>query len=191
MPEVLARLDTTDLLAIALGAALLVFGRRLYWLALGGAGFFAGLWIAGRIFERSSSWVELGLGFLLGVAGAALAVFVQKLAIGIAGFVLGGASALWIASRIDPAVLEQPSAWLLVAGIVGAVVGIGLASTLFEASLIAFSSLAGALLIASRSHLGSPRETWLFLALLAVGVLAQSRRRRRRPLPASRNNASA
>lgn len=180
MQEILTHLTTTDVLAIAVGAALLVFGRRLYWLALGGVGFFTGLWLAGQIFERSSSWVDLGLGFLLGIGGAVLAIFVQKLAIGIAGFVLGGASALWIASLFDPAILETPSPWLLAAGIVGAVVGGAMASTLFEASLIAFSSLAGALLIASRSHLGSPRENWLFLILLAVGFLAQSHRRRRR-----------
>lgn len=181
MQEVLGQLGTTDVLAIAGGAALLLFGRRLYWLALGGAGFFAGLWLAGEIFERISSWVDLGLGFLLGVAGAALAIFVQKLAIGIAGFVAGGAAALWVISLFDESVLQQPSLWLLAAGIVGAVVGTALASTLFEASLIAFSSLVGALLIASRSGLGAPRESWLFVVLLAVGLLAQSRRRRRAP----------
>jgi hypothetical protein len=180
MQEALAHLNLTDVLAICVGAALLIFGRRLYWLALGGAGFFTGLWLAGQVLERSSSWVDLGLGFLFGIAGALLAIFVQKLAIGIAGFILGAASALWLASLFDPTILEQPSPWLLAAGIAGAVVGIAMASTLFEASLIAFSSLAGALLIASRSHLGPPRESWLFLVLLAVGVLAQSYRRRRR-----------
>ncbi len=180
MQDLLSQWTATDAAAIAVGAALLVFGRRLYWLALGGAGFFAGLWLAGQIFERTSSWVDLGLGFLVGIAGAVLAIFVQKLAVGIAGFALGGASALWIASLFDPTILERPTIWLLVAGIVGAVVGIALASTLFEATLIAFTSLTGALMIAARSHLGPPRESWLFLILLAIGVLIQSRRRRPR-----------
>ena len=61
----LGRMTATDLFAIGLGIALLAMGRRLYWLALGGVGFFAGLWLAGRFLHLPSSGLELGLGFLL------------------------------------------------------------------------------------------------------------------------------
>jgi len=46
-----ARLTTADLLALLLGAVLLFLGRRLYWLALGGAGFFVGLQLAERLLD--------------------------------------------------------------------------------------------------------------------------------------------
>lgn len=180
MEQFLARFTATDLLAVGIGFALLAFGRRLYWLALGGTGFFAGLWLASHVFEVGSTGLELGLGFLLGVLGAVLAVVAQKIAIGIAGFVMGGLASLWIVSLFDPVILREPSPWLLLAGLIGAAVGIAFASTLFEAALIAFSSLVGAFLVASRSGIGPPQENWFFLLLLILGIMMQSRRGRRR-----------
>ncbi len=172
----LGRMTATDLLAIGLGIALLAMGRRLYWLALGGVGFFAGLWLAGRFLHLPSSGLELGLGFLLAVLCAGLAIAAQKLAIGVAGFLFGGASALWLASWIDPGARLQPTLWLALAAAAGAVLGYIFASGLFEAALIAFSSVVGAYLVSSRSHLGPPYETWMFLILLLAGAIVQARR---------------
>ena len=169
-------MTATDLFALGVGVALLAFGRRLYWLALGGVGFFCGLWLAGRFLPQSSSGLELGLGFLAGVLGAALAIFAQKLAIGIAGFVLGGATALWLTHWLDPGGRLEPSLWLALAALVGALFGWAFASALFEAALIAFSSVVGAFLVASGSHLGPPYETWLFFILLLAGAVVQARK---------------
>ncbi len=170
------RLTATDLFAIGGGIALLAFGRRLYWLALGGVGFFCGLWLAGRFFPQSSSGLELGLGFLAGVLCAVLAITAQKLAIGIAGFFLGGVSALWLAHGLDPGGRLDPSLWLALAALVGALFGWAFAAALFEAALIAFSSVVGALLVSSRSHLGPPYESWLFFILLLAGAVVQARK---------------
>lgn len=184
MEDLLGRLTVTDYAAIGLGFALLIAGRRLYWLALGGTGFFGGLWLAGLLLHGRGlpgvgSGLELGFAFLAGVVGAWLAVIAQRFAIGLAGFVLGGAGALWVASWLDSGAHQGPTPWLVLAAVVGAVLGIAFASALFEASLIAFSSLVGAFLVASFSRIGPPHETWLFLALLTVGVMTQSGRQRR------------
>ncbi len=169
-------MTATDLFAIGVGVALLAFGRRLYWLALGGVGFFSGLWLAGRFLPQSSSGLELGLGFLAGVLCAALAIAAQKLAIGITGFVFGGTSALWLTHWLDPGGRLEPSLWLALAAVVGALIGYVFASALFEAALIAFSSVVGAFLVSSRSHLEPPYEHWLFFILLLAGAVVQARR---------------
>ena len=177
------RLTRGDADPIGLGAVLLLFGRRLYWLALGGAGFLLGLWLAAHVLDLQAGWVELGLGLVAGIACACLAFFAQKIAITVAGLALGGAGAFWIASQLVPLTGGPLAPWLFAFFV--AILGAILAPALFEASLAVFSALVGAMLIVSASHLGSPRETWLFVILLVVGLIAQTggkkkRRRRRR-----------
>ncbi len=179
MDEIFASYTATDLLATAAGVALLTWGRKLYWLALGAAGFFLGLWLAGRL-ALPASGLELGAGFLIGILGAFLAVAAQRLAVGLAGFFIGGVLAYGAASWLALAAGWQPGPWLGILAILGAIFGTLAAALLFEASLLALTALSGALLIAHASHLGAPHQGWLFLILLFAGVVVQSGRRRRR-----------
>ncbi len=191
MPEQLfSELTSSDLVAFCLGGLLLLLGRKLFWLALGGVGFLAGVWLAGGVLALQSGWLELGLGLLIGIAGAFLAIFAQKIAVAVAGFVLGGGAALWIASFFESALRGQPEVLLLGIALVGAIVGAVVAPPLFEASLAAVTSVVGALLIVSGSQLNPPQETWLFVGLVVVGLMVQStggdRRRMERPRRAHR-----
>ncbi len=174
MQQFFASYTATDLFAIAVGIALLTFGRKLYWLALGAVGFFGGIWLAGRFEGLDSAGLGLGISFLIGVLGAFLAVAAQRMAIGLGGFFIGGAlaygSAAWLAVPLE----WQPGPWLWIAGIFGAISGTLFAAVLFEASLLALTSLFGALLVAKASHVGPPHESLLFLILLCAGVIAQS-----------------
>ena len=162
--------------AIVLGIALLTYGRKLYWLALGGIGFFLGLWISSRLLPSSSGALALGLAFLGGILGAWLAILAQKFAIGLGGFLVGGAGSFWLATEVlAPALRFQSQVWVWVIAALGAMIGVSFAAVLFDASLIFLSSAVGALLVSSRSHLGLPQETWLFLLMLCLGVMTQSR----------------
>lgn len=177
MPSYLTQLTATDGLALLLGLALLIFGRRLYWLVLGGLGFYLGLSLAGQLMKGSTSGMELGIAFLCGVLGAWLAIWAQKAAIGLGGFLLGGAGGFWLAASVLAPALQwrlEIGIWIVAA--VGAIVGVFLGAMLFEATLIFVSSLMGAALMASRTGLGHPRELWLVLILLCLGILIQSRR---------------
>ena len=180
LEQIFSHYTATDLLAIAVGIALLTYGRKLYWLALGAVGFFGGIWFASRLGDLGASAVGLGISFLIGVLGACLAVFAQRMAIGLGGFFIGGMLAYWTAAWLSVPMGWQPGPWLWVAAIFGAVVGTFFAALLFETSLLALTSLAGALLLAKVSRVGPPHESWLFLILLCVGLIAQSSRRRRR-----------
>lgn len=179
MPEILADYHATQWLMFAIGIALLIAGRKLYWLALGGVGFFLGLWLADQILNLRSTGLELGLGFLLGVLAAYLTTAAQRLAVSLGGFFLGGALTYWVAVWGVTSQGWPNSGWIWLFVFVGAVFGTLVGSVLFEASLVALTSLAGALLIAQNSQIGQPHESWLFLILLAVGMVAQSGRSRR------------
>ncbi len=163
----------------------MIFGRRLYWLALGGLGFFLGLWAAQRFLDLGSAGLELGAGFLVGIAGAGLAILAQRVAIGLAGFSLGGLATLWLTQPFQ----GQLGPWVWAVAFLGAFLGTLFAASLFEASLIGFSSLVGALMVVGVSPAEGPRQTWLFLILLVLGVIVQSQQRLRRRLDAKEKDA--
>ena len=170
-------------LVLVIGIALLVLGRKLFWLALGSAGFVAGWYLAGRIPAVQSAeepLISLAIAIGLGLVGILLAIFLQKLAVGIAGFLAGGAGALWLAVVAVLPVGGWEWAVFLVGGILGAV----LAGVLFEIALVVLTSLLGATLLLELVALDPRVEAILALVLTAMGCLIQGRagsgRRRQR-----------
>jgi hypothetical protein len=114
--------------------------------------------------------VRLFLACAAGLFGMLLAIFVQRLAVGLAGFVVGA----WFAAGLlgldlahAMATRPGPALLVLLAGILAAV----LAVRLFDFALIALSALAGAGLIADAAHLTGPPRPF-FLVLLAVAGIA-------------------
>lgn len=156
----------TPALALVVGGVLLVAGRRLFWLAVGAAGFVLALLLALRFLDPEPVWLLLGLGLLAGVAGAVLAVLLQRLAVALAGFLAGGWAglALWI--HLGGAEGWPALAAFLVAGVVAAI----LAGAVFELALVVVSALIGAFLIAG----GIGADGLFGLALVAVLTVAGS-----------------
>lgn len=156
--------------ALILGALLLFAGRRLFWFAVGAAGFLAGFYLAWVYLGPDPWWLALGAGLLLGLAGAVLAALVQRLAVGLFGFVVGGAGAAAIAEQAFG--LTQPASWVVfvVAGIVAAI----LAGMLFEAALIVLSSFLGAGLVVDALDAPAGQASLVFVILFALGLLAQA-----------------
>ncbi|NJL29173.1 MAG: DUF4203 domain-containing protein [Thermoanaerobaculia bacterium] len=171
MENVLQQVSASDAGLAAAGLVLLFFGRKLFWLALAGLGFLLGLAIADQLLPAQSEGVRLGLALLCGVAGGFLAVLAQKLAIRLAGILGGGFAGFWLIGLWPPH--DEPR--MLVAVVVGAIVGALLAGLLFETALIIVSALAGASLFAQSSHLPDRFAPWAFLVLLCLGVIVQAR----------------
>jgi hypothetical protein len=169
-------------LAFAAGVVLLVLGRRLFWLFVGIVGFFTVYQLSLESLHVASPEVRLFLSCLAGLFGVLLAIFVQKVAIGVAGFLVGA----WLAADFlglaiahgphapHPPMLgtASPGALLLVlaAGILAAI----LALRLFSLALIALSALAGASLIADTAHWTGPSRTLLLVLLTLVGIAVQA-----------------
>src|SRR5262249_17916531 len=82
------------LVGIVVGVALLLFGRRLYWVFVAGIGFLTGLEFAPEVLPGQPNWVILVAALVAALVGALLAVMAQAFVIGAIGFVAGGGVAL-------------------------------------------------------------------------------------------------
>jgi len=166
--------------ALLFGAALLLAGRRIFWLVVGVFGFLFAYDMAQRYLGARTEGLELIIALLAGVAGVFLAIFLQKVAIGLAGFLLGGYVALGALGGANGTVTGPHLVIVLIAGVVCAI----LALWLFETALILLSSLAGAALIVEALDLEPAATLLAFALLVVVGVAIQAgigpRRRRRR-----------
>lgn len=171
MDNLLQQFSITDVGLAAAGLVLLFFGRKLFWLALAGLGFLLGLAIADQLLGAQSEGTRLALALLCGVAGGFLAVMAQKLAIRLAGLLGGGFAGFWLIGLWPP----HDELRMIVAVVVGAVLGALLAGFLFETGLIIVSALAGASLFAQGSHLPGRFAPWVFVVLLCLGVMVQTR----------------
>jgi len=78
------------ILSVVIGAVVLLFGRKLFWLCVAAIGFAAGVTLASHLVSEPTPLLQLTFAILLGFIGALLALFLQKLAIGLAGFLAGG-----------------------------------------------------------------------------------------------------
>jgi hypothetical protein len=158
------------LVRIAVGSAVLLAGRKLYWLFVGAAGFALGLGLASRFLDRQPTWIMLLIALAAGLAGTLLALFVQRMAIGIAGF----ASGMYIATSLVNAFLRDTTGWkswlmVFAGGILGAV----LIGVLFDWALIVLSSLTGAGLIVQSLSLQPLLLALFFAVLVAAGIVTQ------------------
>ncbi len=159
------------LLEILAGVALLVAGRRMFWLFVGLIGFISGIRVGAHFFPGQPEWMILAIALMAGVLGALLAFVLQWLAIGLAGFLAGAYIIVslphlsgWGASGID---------WLFF--FIGGILGTLLIIVLFDLALIILSSLAGAGLVIEPVHADRWVTALLFIGLFIVGVVVQSR----------------
>ena len=157
------------LLNVGLGIGLVLAGRRLFWLFVGAIGFMLGLELASRIAFRSQ-WTLMLVALVLGILFSLLAVFVETVAIGIAGLVGGGLGLMRLAVLLG---LDAPLARTL-AFVTGAILGAALIVWLFNWALIVISSLAGASMVSSGLFLTDGQRPLVYAALIVIGVLVQA-----------------
>lgn len=161
---------STQLIGILIGIAVLAAGRKFFWLFVGTVGFVTGLSLAAEFLPSQPDWLILVIALAVGLIGALLAILVQKIAVVIAGFIVGGYALTWLLVQLLNLNLEQWD-WLLF--IVGGILGAILAASLFEATLIVLSSLIGALIIIQVVNFNDLVKAILLIVLMAVGVVIQ------------------
>jgi Domain of unknown function (DUF4203) len=172
----------TALTWIVIGAVLLAFGRRLFWIFVGAAGFVIGLLIATFLLQGQPEWATLLVALAVGVAGIFVALIVQRMAVGAAGFVAGGYILMNLVNRWN----WQFDRWDWVFFLAGGIVGAVLVLLLFDWALIVLSSLAGANMIVGTAHLSMLLSVILFCVLLLIGFAVQAamlRRSKQTPAP--------
>ncbi len=162
---------------LILGIVLLVAGRRLFWLLVGAIGFVIGVMLAQQFFHGGELTIVLA-GLVLGLIFALLAIFLESVAIGIAGFLGGGYVLLSIAGMLG--LVTQSNSlltWIIFA--VGGVIGVILVAVLFSWALITISSLAGASMVVGAFGMTAATAGLVFLGLVIAGVLIQGTAMRR------------
>ena len=155
---------------LLVGAALLFFGRKAFWLFVAGAGFVAGLSLANSVLQVPES-ISLIIGIGIGLLAALLAVFVQRFAISLAGFLVGG----YIALQVLPMLNLEGSWTIWVAFIIGGAIGVFLVGIFLDWALISLSSLAGASLVTEALNLSGGLGMVVFVILIVIGVVFQAR----------------
>ncbi len=159
-------------LDIIIGAFLLTLGRKFFWFFVAATGFYAGLEISSRFLHNTPGWVAFVIAIVIGLTGALLAYFAQKLAIGAAGFLAGA----FIGSRLVTlfGAQLQGKNWDWVIILVGGIIGISLMLVIFEWALIFLSSFAGAILVVNGLNLVGLFGILVGIVLFIVGLSFQS-----------------
>jgi hypothetical protein len=160
---------------VAIGVVLLLFGRRLFFLLLGAAGFLFGFSLASSGLPEALGWspspdARLIVGLVAGILGAVLALVVQKVALVVAGLLLGGVAAWRV---VGLAGLDWNGLELLLV-VVGAVLGAVLIKGLFAVVLVGVSAWIGTSLILPATGLEGTPAVLAGLFLLVIGVAVQA-----------------
>jgi len=155
---------------IVLGVALLVAGRRLFWLFVGAMGFILGLILAGLVFKGQPEWVIIVASVVLGLIGAGLARSFQQLMLVLAGFVAGGYIISSLLSLFHFNIPVNPQILFVLCGLIGA----ALVTSLFDWAVIVLSSMSGAALVAGNLVALGQNTTVLFVILAVIGIAVQA-----------------
>jgi hypothetical protein len=161
---------STPIVGAIVGVIVLFFGRRLFWLCVAAVGFAAGVELAPHFVQEPSPLLALTFALVLGFMGAIIALFLQKIAIAIAGFLAGGKLAVAMAG----AFFLQSGQYFWVVFVVGGLVGAIMLLVLFDWALIFLSSVIGAYLIQNLVALPPTGAAILFIVLVALGVVVQA-----------------
>ncbi len=184
-----------SILYFFLGVILLIAGRKLYWFFSAVAGMVAGIYLGGVVLDAESQGWQIAFAVIGAILGAILAVGLQKLAIGIVGFVAGGYGALFLWQTLN---LPEGRIELL-PFIVGGIIAAVLVVLAFEYGLIALTSWAGSTLISRELDLTGWLGAAVFFGLIIAGVVIQAvalvadhkRERVKAPPEASENKTNA
>ena len=181
LPVMSSRVDNYDynalvmnipipILSVLIGAVILFFGRKLFWLCVAAVGFAAGMEVAPHLVHEPSAILSLSVAIVFGFIGALLAIFLQKVAIAVTGFLAGGKLALALVTAFFVHGASYPGVTFIVGGIIGAI----LLLALFDWTLIVLSAVVGAYLIQHTIVLPQTGATILFVGLAVVGIVVQA-----------------
>jgi hypothetical protein len=156
---------------LIVGIIFLTSGRRLFWLFVACAGFILGFEYGGSLTGIQDQWIILIIAVSTGLVGALVAIFLQGIAVGVAGFLIGGFASINLL-ELTGYFSEQ---YFLPIFIAGGIIGLILMLGLFDYALIFLSSIVGAFVIVHTFYLTPPVKMVVFLLLAMSGAVFQAR----------------
>ena len=155
---------------VAVGIALLLWGRKLYWLFFATIGFLvASLLAQWALPAEEPAWWWWLIPLAVGIIGAFLSVFLQKMVLRLGGLLTGA----YLGYFLSEPFLQEPWTWVSLG--VGAVVGFFLILYLFNGALILLSSLLGAMVLLEPMEAKPEIRLAVTAGLVLVGCVVQSR----------------
>lgn len=167
-------LAATPIVQCLMGLVLLCLGRKLFWLFVGIIGFFAGAHFGQELAAGQPEMVLFLIAVVVGLFGALLAIFLQHVAVAIAGGVAGGMLAMRLGLLLG--FTTQPME--VICFVVGAILAAILITALFDWALIILSAATGAVMVVEVFGLAQPLELVTWAVLVAVGIGVQARQLR-------------
>jgi hypothetical protein len=161
--------SSVPIISILVGAAILLFGRKLFWLFVAALGFAVGIEIAAYFMRDPPVWLTLVVALGFGLLGAVLAILLQKIALALAGFIAGGR----LAWALSAAFFVEHTHYRGITFVIGGILGALLLLSLFDWVLILLSSVEGAHLIGKGIPLPEKGAVILFVVLTVIGVVVQ------------------
>ena len=154
-----------------IGIMILFIGRKLFWLFIGSIGLLAGLTYAENFLGPQEDYIVLGIAVLLGLLFATCALLLKKLALGLAGFMVGAYVTLYLFRAFS--FPETQFIWLIC--LIGGILGIALMAFLFDWAIIILSSIFGAILVIQSVAIAPHIMPWAFFGMIILGCAAQAR----------------
>lgn len=133
------------LLTTIIGFAILVMGRHIFWIFIAGLSFALGLFLSSQYYTAQFGWNVFLVSSLMGVLGAVLAITVQRLAAGIAGFATGWYLSIILLSYFNPNISNIEYVIPILIGVISAIT----LMKYFDWGVIVASSIAGSAIVVS------------------------------------------
>jgi hypothetical protein len=163
-----------NFLWILLGAGLIFWGKKLFWILLGAAGFLLGFTQSQSIIQDQPIWFYLVVAAVCAALVVAAIKLLKNIAFGLGGFVAGAYVANGVLNMLKLELGTLTWVVIIVCGVVGAI----LMLTLFEWALIILSSTAGAMLVTQSLPKDLPGIQILFFGLILLGFIVQVKKSR-------------
>jgi len=158
-----------DILNIVMGLVVLLFGRKLFWLFVGYVGFVAGFYYTHQFFNMQPGTNVFLIALGVGIIGAILAIFLQKIAITVSGFLAG----VYLTTQLLQVLDVQPGPILLLVSIGGGIIGVILLWAVFDYALILLSAFVGASAIITAKLFSPEINISVFVILFVLGLIVQ------------------
>lgn len=156
---------------IIAGGVLLVFGRKLFWLFIGIAGFLFGMEITPIFFGDQPQWIQLSIAMGMGFLGAVLAMLAQRIAFTFGGFFAG----IYLVLRGAQSFAMDDISTMLLFGLGAGIIGALVATMIMNKAITILACLVGAGAIVGELHLGHSLNTLVFVILTGAGFLIQEK----------------
>ena len=166
----LDQLHLSPLPHVLIGLALVLLGRKLFWLFVGVVGFLVGMRFGAQLVAGQSEIVILTIAIGVGLLAAVLAIVLQRVAVALAGGLAGGMLAMRLAVLLG--FTAGTVGWVFFA--LGAVLAAILVSVAFDWALVVLSALIGASIVSDVLPFAPTARFISMIVLFIIGVVVQA-----------------